>query len=76
MPVTSWRMQGDIEVLHLGDVPVGRVNPAAKAWIFNLNYPACFWKGERTVEQARLAAVMALNAWLTKAKLTQGDLFA
>ena len=72
---TEWRMQGDIEVLHLGDIAVGRVNPAAKAWMFNLNYPACFWKGERTVEQARACVVSALAAWLRKAGLVQGDLF-
>lgn len=72
---TEWRMQGDIEVLHLGEIPVGRVNPPAKAWIFNLNYPACFWKGEKTVEQARACVNLALTLWLRKAGLVQGELF-
>lgn len=63
----SWRRQGDIDVLHLGEIPVGRVKD--KAWIFNLTYPACFWKSERSEEKARLAVLAALNAWLIKAGL-------
>lgn len=69
--VISWRQQGDIDVLHLGEIPVGRVK--GKAWIFNLKYPACFWKGERSEALARSAVTAALSDWLTKAGLTGGE---
>jgi len=78
IPSTTWRKQGDIDILMMGEVPVGRINPPAKAWIFNLNYPACFWKGEKTEGQARLALACAFSAWLLKAGISapdQGDLF-
>lgn len=78
MVATTWRKQGDIDVLMMGDVPVGRINPPAKAWIFNLNAPACFWKGEKTEAAARIALVGAFNAWLRRAGIVgpdQGSLF-
>lgn len=75
----SWRRQGDIDVLHLGEIPVGRIHPSARSWIFNLRYPACFWKGEKSEEIARCNLLNALSAWLKAAGLDepeQGDLFS
>lgn len=76
MAKISWRRQHDIDVLHLGEIPVGRVKD--KAWIFNLTYPACFWKGEKSEALARQAVTAALSEWLSKAGLSgpeQMDLF-
>jgi hypothetical protein len=78
-PATTWRQQGDIDILMMGEVPVGRINPRANAWIFNLKYPACFWKGEKNEGLARVALVCAFNAWLLQAGIVgpeQADLFA
>ena len=80
LPVaTTWVTQGDIEILMMGDVAVGRIHPNARSWIFNLASPACFWKGEKSEALARVALVTAFNAWLSRAGLlrpAQGQLFA
>lgn len=73
---TEWRVQGDIDVLFLGEIPVGRVHLKDKSWIFNLNYPGCFWKGERSLDRARACVNIALTEWLRKAGLVQAELFA
>lgn len=78
IPKTTWRKQGDIDILMMGEVAVGRINPPSKAWIFNLNSPSCFWKGEKTEALARAALFSAFNAWLMRAGISrpdQGDLF-
>ena len=73
---TSWQWQGDIEILMMGDVPVGRLKE--RAWIFNLAAPACFWKAERTELAARCALMLAFKVWLDRAGIApvQGNLFA
>ena len=74
---TSWVRQGDIDILMMGEVPAGRLHANAKAWILNLNYPASFWKTERSVEAARAALIIAFGDWLRRAGIegAQGDLF-
>lgn len=78
IPATTWRKQGDIDILMMGEVAVGRIHASAKSWIFNLNSHACFWKGERTEAAARVALIEEFHAWLMKAGISspgQPDLF-
>lgn len=73
-PATSWRRQGDIDVLYLGEVPVGRVSiprtdKDKSHWLFNLAGATAFWRKEKSVDHARLALQLALNDWLRRAGL-------
>ena len=72
---TSWVRQGDIDILMMGEVPVGRIKD--KAWIFNLAGHVAFWRGERTEQAARAALGIAFSDWLRRAGIEkQGELFA
>jgi len=71
---TSWRREGDIDVLYLGEIAVGRVidrggRKDRPRWLFNLAGAVAFWHDETTEERARLALMLALHAWIRKAGL-------
>jgi hypothetical protein len=71
-PPLSWTRQGDIDVLLMGEIEVGRamMNGAKGArYIFNLLGSRAFWKDEKTLDHAKLALTIALNDWLRKAGL-------
>jgi len=74
MAVTTWKAQNHLEVLCLGDIEVGRVSATGgrknrPRWIFNLAYPASFWRDALTIEQARAELLAALDGWLQRAGL-------
>lgn len=67
---TSWQMQGDIEVLMMGEIAVGRLCHRDKpSWVLNISGLSCSWKAEKTMEQARAALLLAFNGWCQKAGL-------
>ena len=72
LPIT-WQLHGEIEVLHLGQIPVGRVNPRDNGWIFNLAGVTAFWKREKTVALARGNLTAALYDWARRAAMLPGD---
>ncbi len=73
LPVT-WRQEGDIAVLMLGEVEAGRVcsrlscSPA-HMWMFML-LPVPIWTGARSHFAARHELTEALRAWVAKAGLS------
>lgn len=69
-PATSWQQQGDIEVLMMGDIPVGRLCQRGKpSWILNIASLSHSWTTEKTMEQARAALLAAFGDWCRKAGL-------
>lgn len=67
---TSWQMEGDIEVLMMGEIAVGRLCHRGKpSWVLNISGLSCSWKAEKTMEQARAALLLAFNGWCQKAGL-------
>lgn len=73
---TTWKREGDIDVLYLGEIAVGRVcDRAGKGnkcgWIFHLAGHLAFWKNEKTEDHARLALTLALSDWLRRAGLKE-----
>lgn len=75
---TSWRREGDIDVLYLGEIAVGRVHDRGgrkdrPRWLFNLAGAIGFWRDEKTVEQARFALMLALRGWIRRAGLARTE---
>lgn len=67
---TSWQMQGDIEILMMGEIAVGRLCHREKpSWVLNISGLGCSWRTEKTMEQARAALLLAFNDWCRRAGL-------
>lgn len=74
IPGTSWRLEHDLDVLYLGEVPVGRVARSGgkgdkPRWLFNLKGGAAFWHDAKSLEAAKLNLTCALLDWLQRAGL-------
>lgn len=70
----TWRTRGDLEVLYLGEIPVGRVAPDGgrnnrPRWLFNLDGAASIWRDAKTIVEARVCVLLALDQWLNRAGL-------
>ena len=73
--VTAYREENGIQVLHLGEVEVGRVATRGgrndrPRWLFQLDNHLSIWRTERTVEKAEAALEARLADWLKRAALT------
>jgi hypothetical protein len=78
----TWASCGEgLEVLHLGEVPVGRVSLTAgrrgrPAWVFNLAGSVAFWATAPSIEEARTSLLATLSHWLTRAGIPHQELRA
>lgn len=68
----EWRLKYGMEILHLGEIEVGRVRKdggrkGRPTWMFNLEAHIAFWHDEATVEQAKAAVLMKMQNWLERA---------
>lgn len=72
----SWRAESWMQVLYLGEVPIGRVatNPGGKAshrWLFHLagHTPGtgAFWKVAASEAKAKADLLTATHDWLNRA---------
>lgn len=73
----SWRSEIGMQVLYLGEVPIGRVAPngggrgGSHRWLFHLAGPtpgtSAFWHAENGETKARAALLAAANTWLNRA---------
>lgn len=68
----EWRPLNDLDVLYLGNIPVGRVAPAGTrgpepGYIFNLANVS--WVRLKRNEDPRLRLKLALGSWLMAAGL-------
>ena len=69
----SWRQEHALEVMYLGEIPVGRVNPGDNGWIFNLAGFTAFWHREKSVALARGNLSAALFDWARRAGLLPAE---
>jgi hypothetical protein len=72
----SWRDEHAMQVLYLGEVPIGRVAPVGNGyayprWLFHLSGPtpgtAAFWHVATTEQKAKADLLAAANDWLNRA---------
>ena len=73
----SWRSESGMQVLYLGEIPIGRMAPngsgklGSHRWLFHLagHTPgtAAFWHAENGETAARAALLAAANTWLNRA---------
>ncbi|QJQ31801.1 hypothetical protein GV829_04530 [Sphingomonas lacunae] len=71
-PATEWRTEGDIEVLYMGEVEIGRAMATggkknSPRWLFTLNRQAIEWISVRTIEGAKTCVEATFDLWLQKA---------
>lgn len=69
-----WREVRGMEVLHLGEIEVGRVcrdggKKNRPRWLFVLDINRAFWRDEKTIEQAKFAVEARIMGWLARAGL-------
>lgn|GEM_PF-3423608 len=70
----AWRPWCSLELLYLGEVPVGRVlerggHKSQPAWFFDLDHHTAIWRTAKTVEDARAQVEAKLADWLRRAGL-------
>lgn len=71
---TTWRPWCSLDVLYLGEIPVGRVSQDfgdRARWLFDLDGHRAFWRAAKTPEQARAAVEAKLADWLQQAGLAE-----